>query len=188
MASALGVLSWLLPVLAVVCIVAAIALSRTRWETAATVGRALMWAAGVVGVLFVVGSVVVHLLDDDTLGGAVAQAAWDVMVRPLRWGVLLLAAFGLAMMLACDSGSPQVLARHAARVRTAVLHPASKVGVLIRAGLAVALGIAAITDPVGVIEPRRGRRRGAPRPVRHHGDLPRRHGFSGTGRRRSRGD
>ena len=117
-ASALGVLAWLLPVLALVCFVAAIALSpnaladRRDGRTSADVGGAAPSAS-----LLVVGGFIVHRLDDDTLGGAVAQAAWDVMVRPMRWGVALLAAFGLATMLACDSAAPMVLARHAVRVR-----------------------------------------------------------------------
>ena len=74
-----------------------------------------MWAAGVLGVVLVVGGFVVRRLDADTLGGAVAQAAWGVMVRPLWWGVALLAAFGLAMMLACDSVAPAALAAQRCR-------------------------------------------------------------------------
>jgi hypothetical protein len=153
LARAVDVLAWLLPVLALVCVVAAIALSRTRWRTAASVGRALMWSAGVLGVVLIVGGFVVDLLDDDTLGGAVARAAWDVMVRPVRWGVALLAAFGLAMMLACDSSAPAALAAHAAKARAAALHPRSTAGVVVRAGTAVVVGIAAIADPLALLEP-----------------------------------
>ncbi len=152
-ARALGVLAWLLPLLALVSFVVAVALSRTRWRTGATVGRALMWAAGAVGVVLVVGGFIVRRLDDDTLGGAMARSAWDVMVRPMRWSVALLAAFGLATMLACDSSAPMVLAHHAARVRDELLRPKSTVGIIGRAVVAVVLGVAAIADPLGLIEP-----------------------------------
>ena len=50
-----------------------------------------MWAAGVLGVVLVIGGFIVRRLDADKLGGAVAQASWDVMVRPMWWGVVLLA-------------------------------------------------------------------------------------------------
>ena len=66
------------------------------------------------------------------LGGAVARAAWDVMVRPMWWGVVLLAAFGLAMMLACDSGAPAALAERAAGPAPRALHPQRTVGVVVR--------------------------------------------------------
>jgi hypothetical protein len=152
-ARALDVLAWLLPVLALICFAAAIALSPNRWRTAATVGRSLMWAALAVGVVLVIGGYIVHRINDDTLGGALAKAAWDVMVRPMRWSVALLAAFGLATMLACDSSAPIALARHAVRVRDGLLRPRSTPGAIGRAALAVVLGIAAIADPLGLIEP-----------------------------------
>ena len=64
--------------------------------------------------------------------GALARSAWDVMVRPMRWSVALLAAFGLATMLACDSSAPMVLAHRVARVRDGLLRPKSTVGIIVR--------------------------------------------------------
>ena len=153
-ARALGVLAWLLPILALVCFVVAIVLSKDRWRTAGKVGRALMWAAGGVALVLVVGAVLVRRLDDDTLGGATARAAWDVMIRPMRWGVAGLAAFGLAVLLACDSSAPVTLAVHAGRVRDAVLQrPERTAGVVVRAVIVAIVGVAAIADPQSVIEP-----------------------------------
>jgi hypothetical protein len=152
-ARALGVLAWLLPLLAIVSFGAAVALSRSRWRAAATAGRSLIWAAGAVGVLLVVGGFLVRRFDTDTLDGALVRAAWDVMVRPLWWGVALLSAFGLATMLACDSSAPTVLAQRATRVRQGIVRPQGTAAVAVRAAVAVVVGIAAIADPLGLLEP-----------------------------------
>jgi hypothetical protein len=152
-AQAVGVLAWLLPVLALVCFAGAIGLSRTRWRTAASAGRSLMWAAGVLAVILVVGGFIIRRLDADTLGGAVAQASWNIVVRPMWWGVVLLAVFGLTVMLACDSGAPAAIADRAMALRRAALRPQTTVGVVVRIVVAGALGIAAIVDPLGLIEP-----------------------------------
>lgn len=152
-ARALGVLAWLLPVLALVCFAAGIALSPRRWRTAASVGRSVLWAAGTLGVVMLVGGFVVRRLDSDTLGGATARAAWSVMVRPMWWGIVVLGIFGSATMVACDSAAPTALAERAVRLRQAALRPRSTAGVVVRAGLAVLLGIAAIADPLGLLEP-----------------------------------
>jgi hypothetical protein len=152
-ARTLGVLAWLLPALALVCFVAAIALSPTRWRTAASVGRSLLWAAGTVGAALLVGGFLIRRLDSDTLGGATARAAWSVMIRPMWWAIVVLAIFGLATMLACDSAAPTALAERVVRLRRAALRPRSTAGVVVRAVLAVLLGIAAIADPLGLLEP-----------------------------------
>jgi hypothetical protein len=153
-ARVLGVLAWLLPLLALACFVVAVALSPDRWRMAARVGRALMWAAGVIAVLLVIGGFLVRRLDDDTLGGATARAAWQVMIRPMWWGVAVLAAFGLATLLACDSSAPAAIARYAGRLRGAAFgRPQSPLGVAARAIGAVIVGVAAIVDPIGLLEP-----------------------------------
>jgi hypothetical protein len=148
-----GVLAWLLPVLALVCFAGAIGLSRTRWRTAASAGRSLLWAAGVLGVILVIGGFIVRRLDADSLGGAVAQASWNVIVRPMWWGIVLLAGFGLTVMLACDSGAPAAIARRADALRQSALRPQHAIGVVVRILVAAAVGIAAIVDPLGLIEP-----------------------------------
>ena len=69
------------------------------------------------------------------------------------WGVVLLAAFGLTTMFACDSGAPAAIAERVAGMRRAALRPQHTVGVVVRIVVAGALGIAAIVDPLGLIEP-----------------------------------
>ena len=126
---------------------------RTRWRTAATVGRALMWAAGAVGVVLVVGGFIVRRLDDDTLGGALARwrgTSWcgrcDGLLRCWRRSGWRRCSPATRRRRWC---SP----RHAARVRDGLLRPKSTVGVVGRAVVAVVLGVAAIADPLGLIEP-----------------------------------
>jgi hypothetical protein len=150
----LGVLAWLLPALALVCFGAAIGLSRDRWRTTATVGRALAWTAGTIGVLLVVGGFLVRRLDPDDLGGAFGRAAWGAFIRPLWWSVAVLATVGITVALACSSDAPAVVARLAARARDVALRPPQRpFGVIVRAAVAVAVGVAAIADPLGLIEP-----------------------------------
>jgi hypothetical protein len=152
-ARAVGVLAWLLPALALVCFAVAVALSRTRWRTSVSAGRSLIWAAGALGVILVIGGFIIRRLDADSLGGAVAQASWNTFVRPMWWGIVLLAVFGLTVMLACDSGAPAAIAERATALRRAALRPQHPVAAVVRIVAAAALGIAAIVDPLGLIEP-----------------------------------
>jgi hypothetical protein len=153
-ASAIDTLAWLLPLGALSCFAAAVALSRQRWRTATSCGRAVLSAAIVIGLLLLVGGYVVRHLDDDVLSGAVARATWRVAVRPLWWRVAGLAGVGLAAMLACDSSVPEAIARRAARARSTVFQrPSGAPGVVGRAGVAAMIGVAAIIDPIGLLEP-----------------------------------
>ena len=77
------------------------------------------------------------------------------MVRPMWWGVVLLAAFGLAVMLACDSGAPAAIAGpRCRRIRARQLLRPQRTrrrrGAHRGRGV---VGIAAIADPLGLIEP-----------------------------------
>lgn len=153
-ARAVGVLAWLLPVLAVACFATVVVAARSRWDAMASVGRTLAWAAAGVGAVLVIGRFVVRRFDADVLSGAVTRAAWDVMMRPLWWGVVVVAAVGIAIVVACTSSAPAAMARQAARARSIVMsRPERPLGIVIRALLAVAVGVAAITDPIGLIEP-----------------------------------
>jgi hypothetical protein len=149
-----GVLAWLLPVLALGCFGVAIGLSRDRWATAASVGRSLVWAAASVGALLLVGGFLVRRLDPDELGGAFGRAAWAELVRPMWWGVAVVAIVGITIAIACGSDAPAAMARWAARARAVALRPPQRPwAVVLRAAVAVALGVMAITDPLGLLEP-----------------------------------
>jgi hypothetical protein len=149
----LGVLAWLLPVLTLACLAAAVLGSRDRWRASAQAGGALVAAAGAVGGLLVVGGFLVRRVDDHTLGGAVARAAWQVFVRPLWWSVVVVAGVGAAIMITVGSAAPAALASVVSRVSSALRQrPTTTGGVAVRAALALAVGVAAIADPTGLAE------------------------------------
>jgi len=148
-----GVLAWALPLLALALFGTAVVLAGDRWATAMRAGWALAWAALGVAVLLVIGGFAVRRLDADALGGAVAQAAWREMVRPLWWGVAVLGLVGVGLALACGSAAPLVLEAHSRRALAAVRRPATVTGRVLRAGVLAAVGVAAVLDPLGVLEP-----------------------------------
>ncbi len=152
-ARVIGVLAWLLPLLAVACLAGSLLVSADRWRGAARAGAALVAAAGGVGVLLVAGGFLVRRADDDTLGGAVARASWEVFVRPLWTGVIVVAAVGVAIMVTVGSRVPGWLNGLVDRVRAAALRrPATPAGVAVRAAIALVVGVAAVADPTGLVE------------------------------------
>lgn len=147
-------LAWILPSAALVLFVAAIALSPRRWQTAGAAGRSLLWAAGVLGALLVVGGWLVRRVDSAELGGAVLRASWTTLVRPLWGSVATAAAVGLAVWVACDSSAPETFAARAAQLRDRLrTRPSTTTGLVVRLVVAAAVGVAAITDPMGLVEP-----------------------------------
>jgi hypothetical protein len=146
-------LAWMLPLATLMTFAAAVWLSRDRWWVGASIGRALVWAAVGVGVLLAVGGFLVRRMDSEELAGALAQAAWGVMVRPLWWGVAIVGAIGALVALACRPIGETVDQR-VHRLRSVVsAEPHGAFAISLRAVLVAALGIAAIVDPIGVIEP-----------------------------------
>lgn len=153
-ARATGLLSWLLPVLALICFAIAITLSRARWATAAAAGKSLIWAAGVLGAILLIGGFVVRRLDDTELTGAIARAGWSEMLRPMWWPVAILAVIGITVRLCCDTSAPATLSQWAERAGKAVTRrPTNPAGVVIRALIAGVVGVIAIIDPLAMVEP-----------------------------------
>lgn len=153
-ARVIGLLAWVLPLAALACFGLAIALSTARWRTAVSAGRSAVVAAGAVGLLLVVGGFVVRRFDSGEIGVAVAQAAWGSIIRPMWWSVAVVAAAGMAIVLACDPSGPKAMERLAARARAIVLgRPKRRLGVVIRALVGAAVGVAAVADPLSLIEP-----------------------------------
>jgi hypothetical protein len=152
-ARVIGTLAWLLPLLALVSLAGAVALSADRWLGASRAGVALAAGAGGVGLALAVGGFLVRRLGDETMGGAVAAAGWEVFVRPLWWSVVVLAAAGFAVTVAAGASLPSWLTGLAGRGRSlATTRPASTGAVLVRGLVAVALGVAVLLDPAGMLE------------------------------------
>ena len=146
-------LAWMLPLATLMSFAGAVWLSRDRWWAAASIGRALVWAAGGVGLLLAVGGFLVRRMDSDELAGALAQAGWVVMVRPLWWGVAIVGAIGAIVALACRP-TGETVDQRVARLRSVVgAEPHGVLAISLRAVLVGIVGIAAIVDPIGVIEP-----------------------------------
>ncbi len=149
----IGLLAWVLPLAAIVCLAGAILVSSNRWRAAVQVGWALMAAAAGVGVVLVIGGLLTRRLDVETLGGAVGLAGWEEFIRPLWWGVGALAVLGLATMLTFGSAVPDALGAPAVRLRASLVgRPATTSGIVARAALAGAVGLVTIADPAGSIE------------------------------------
>lgn len=149
----IGVLTWALPLAALLCFAFAVWLSREHWRTAGDAGWAIIWAAGAVGLVLVAGALAVRWLVEENLAGAVARAAWASMGRPLWWGVGILAALGLAAVLACTSNAFKWAHATTREWAERLIRPRRTLGVVIRAVVASALGLAALIDPQAVIEP-----------------------------------
>ena len=81
------------------------------------------------------------------------QAAWQIMVRPLWWGVAVLGLIGVAVVLACGSTAPLAVRAQVRRALRTVGRPETTMGRILRAVLAAAVGLAAILDPLGLLEP-----------------------------------
>lgn len=150
---AVGLLAWLLPLVALACLVGAVLASTDRWRTAVAAGRALLLMSGLLGVMLIVGGFLVRRLDDDTLGGAVGRAAWQQFVRPMWWEVGALALVGAAMMMVAGSALPGSLRAQLESSRLRLLRrPASTLGIVARAVVVGFVGMAAIMDPAGLVE------------------------------------
>ncbi len=147
----IGVLSWLLPLLALVCLAGAVLAAADRLRATVAAGWALVWAAGGLGVVLAVVAVIVRRLDTDTLGGAVAVASWREFVRPMRGGVVVLGLIGVGVAVTFGSSAPEVLRAQLAPIRRAITErPATAAGTVVRAIALGVLGIAAIAAPGSV--------------------------------------
>lgn len=154
LAGTIGLLAWLLPLLAAACFVGAVAVSPRRWHTAGGVGRALVVSAAVLGALLVVGRFIVRRRGVSTLGDAFAGATWEVVIWPLWWGIAVLVVLGVLMLFASEPSASATYAAWVERARSTVVRPAQTVfGRIARAVVAAVVGVAAILDPIGVIEP-----------------------------------
>jgi hypothetical protein len=107
---AVRLLSWLCPLIALICFGAAVALARTRRRAAtASVGVAIAGTGLVLALVTVVVTFLASRALPDTLHGALAEATWDELAAPLRDTALLAAAGGYLLTLAAR-WSPTTLA------------------------------------------------------------------------------
>ena len=144
-----GLLAWLLPVLALLGFAGALLVASDRLRAVVRVGWAVLWAGIGVGVVALAGELVASAADETTLHGALVAASWRQFGRPLWWAAAITAAAGGLMAAAASARVPQVdLAVGARRVWAAVTRvPAGQWARAWRGVALVAFGIGLLLRP-----------------------------------------
>ncbi|HEY6744806.1 MAG TPA: hypothetical protein VI357_03720, partial [Mycobacteriales bacterium] len=141
-------LSWLLPLLALLSFVAAVGLPGDRRRATVLVGRSILAAGLVVGGVAVGAGLTASLTDTDTLRGAMIAAAVRTFGGSLWWTAAVPAAAGLLLAVAAAGRVPR-LDRAAAAGAWARLTPAAPrpwVHVA-RGGVAILVGLGLLLRP-----------------------------------------
>lgn len=158
-----GLLAWLLPLLAVVLLGAAVALAPVRLRALASCGAALVGAGVLVAVATCAAAIAVAGQDRGQLRGALIAAFWD-QIRGSFWrAAILLVVAGVPIIAVAGGRLPSLSLRDLlawGRARAAAMHPGPvaqgalavasiALGALVVYRPAVALGVAA--SAVGVV-------------------------------------
>ena len=188
-----GLLAWLLPVLALLGFAGALLVASDRLRALVRVGWAVLWVGIGVGVVALAGELVASAADETTLHGALVAASWRQFGRPLWWAAAITTAAGGLMVAAASARVPQVdLAVGARRVWAAVTRvPAGRwarawrgvalvafgIGVLLRPALVFAVlagmvGLVMLVAGVGELAAAAGVERRAPRERRRLARVP----------------
>ena len=144
-----GVLSWLLPLLAVLLFGGGVVLAPDRQRSASRTALGITLCGGTIGVIAVIGSLLASVQDSDTLSGALIAAAWHVLAPQLWWCAALTILIGLVVFATTSARLPDAdLAALGARAwRLVSGRPESRVGIAGRGALLVILGAGAIFRP-----------------------------------------
>ena len=144
-----GLLAWLLPVLALLGFAGALLVASDRLRALVRVGWAVLRAGIGAGLVALAGELVASAADESTLHGALVAASWRQFGRPLWSAAAITAAAGGIMAAAASARVPQVdLAAAARRVWAAVTRvPAGRWARAWRGGALVAFGIGVLLRP-----------------------------------------
>jgi hypothetical protein len=102
-----GLLSWVLPLLALLCLGVALWLARRRQRTLAECGLAIAAAGVLEAALCAIGGAFVSTADTHALGGAIVSASWDQFSPSLWRSSLILTVTGLIVFAAAGAYLPQ---------------------------------------------------------------------------------
>jgi hypothetical protein len=150
-------LSWLLPLLAGVCFVAAFAVSPDRRRMVGRIGIAICVAGVLVGVAAIIGSAVVANMPSDTLHGAMLHAAWRQLIGPIRGAVLAVVIAGALLTAAAgmrvESGHVATMRRVLRRWMRGLLlrSQETRTGRMTRAVVIGALGAVLLIWPLPLV-------------------------------------
>jgi len=152
-ARSVTVLSWLLPILSVLCLLGAGMVGgggRLAWVNVGR--RGLVWSAVTLAYLTLVVGIVIALGDTETLAGALALATFTELETSIWWAVggLTLAALLIALVNRPDLRlhPREILAAAGRWAQSTELSPGNR---LVRALLVVSLGVALIIRPITVV-------------------------------------
>ena len=182
-----GLLSWLLPLLALLAFAAGIGLSPQRFRATVRTGWATMGVGLGIGIVALAASVAASRADESSFSGAFLAASWREVGSSLWWAATITVVAGALLIAAASAYVPQldfvaqgrrlwttvtrrperrwvILLRGLALVvvgGVAVLHPIAFVRVLV-----ILVGFAFLVAGVGEISAGSGAERAAPRDLR----------------------
>ncbi|MBB2894055.1 hypothetical protein [Flexivirga oryzae] len=144
-----GLLSWLLPLLAVLLFAAGILLAPSRQRSVVRTGWAIALCGGAIGLVAVIGLIVASVQDSDTLTGALVAAGWHVLAPQLWWCAALALLVGLVVAAAGSARLPDAdLGALATRSWQLISRrPENRWGIAGRGALLVVLGAGAVFRP-----------------------------------------
>jgi hypothetical protein len=145
-----GLLAWLLPLLALLAFAGALWSAPERQRATVRAGWAVVGAGVGVAIVAVAGEVVASRADLSTLRGALVAASWRQFGRPLWWLAAVTAFAGGVLALTARGGLPRLdLAAGTQRVWTAIARTPTRRWPAVARGLAlVVLGAGALLRPL----------------------------------------
>ncbi len=142
-------LSWLLPLLAFVFLLAGVLLAKDRWRAAVRTGWAVVAAGVGVGVVALVAAIIASTADPNTIRGALVRAGWEQFGRPVWWAAAIAVAAGGVVVAAATARIPQVdLARESRRLADLVIRRPAGMWRRVARGIAfAAVGVGVLFRP-----------------------------------------
>jgi hypothetical protein len=143
-----GLLSWLLPLLALLSFAAAVGFTADRRRAGVAVGRGILAACLVVAVVAVAVQVAAAATDTDGLRGAAFAAALRALGGPLWWVAAIPAAAGLVLAGAAAGRLPRLDPATARRAWARLTPPAPRPWLhAVRGGAALLVGLGLVLRP-----------------------------------------
>lgn len=148
------ILSWLLPLLAALCLLGAVLCGPRTWRASVlAAGRVLLWAAGCFAVVIALGTLTDTFAAPNGLVAAVASAAWATLVVPIAILTLIVGFSGL-VLIGCARSLPIRTLREFDRwaVQAVRSRPATPAGWGVRVVGAGLLGVLMVVRPALVVQ------------------------------------
>ncbi len=144
-----GVLSWLLPLLAAVFLVAGVWAAPDRHRAGVRTGWGIAASGAAIGLLAFTGSLYASTADEQTLHGALVAASWREFGGLLWWAAGLTLLAGVVIVAAVTAWLPEGdLGAWASRAWSVVVHrPARRPGRIVHGAVLLVVGTGAILRP-----------------------------------------